>query len=157
MKIFARVVLLSLMPLISACSSDVPSSNKIVVNYDADKAAIWELEKTIYEKRSVGDIEYYIANSNPEYLGWPFGLDEPANLDVLETYASEGRFKPGENLVVTSDGISVEGHTAVSYFSTHRTQKPGGDVVDEKYQNIHVWAKRDGNWTLIGSFSRKIL
>lgn len=153
MKFIVKTALVSLSLVLSACAHKVTTT----VDYEADKARVWELEQTIYESRAVGDIQFYLDNSNPNYLGWPFGLDKPTNLDSLREWVSKNPFQPGEEIKVTLDGFAVEGDTAIAYFSTHRTRKPGGEVAQEKYQNIHVWTRLDDKWTLMGSFSRKIL
>lgn len=157
MKLTVRGALLSLTLLLAACTNNMKSTSSTVNSYEADKALIWELEQTIYERRAVGDIQFYLDNSNPNYLGWPFGLEEPTKLDGLREYVAKNSFKPGEEIDVTLDGFTVEGDTAVAYFSTHRTRRPGGEDANDKFQNIHVWTRVDGGWTLIGSFSRKIL
>lgn len=153
MKLNTRSAFVPFAIILSACTHKVPTA----VDYESDRARIWELEQTIYERRAVGDIQFYLDNSNPSYLGWPFGLEKPTNLDSLREWNSENSFQSGEKIQVTLDGVSVEGDTAIAYFSTHRTRKPGGEVTQEKYQNIHVWTRIGDDWTLMGSFSRKIL
>ncbi len=144
---------MSFLTILSACAHKEPAT----VGYQTDKARVWELEQSIYERRAVGDIQFYLDNSNPNYLGWPYGLNEPTKLDSLREWVSENPFQAGEEIKVTLDGFAVEGDTAIAYFSTHRTRKPGGEVVENRFQNIHVWTRVDGEWTLMGSFSRKIL
>lgn len=156
MKVILKGALISMALLLSACANNVKSTSSTENTYEADKALIWELEQTIYERRAVGDIQFYLDNSNSNYLGWPFGQEVPISLDGLRDYASKDLFKPGEKIDVTLDGLTVEGDTAVAYFSTHRTRRPGGEAANDKFQNIHVWTRVDDKWTLIGSFSRKI-
>ncbi len=155
MKFIVKGALVSLALFLSACANKVTTFAQSTDDYEADKARIWELEQTIYERRAVGDVEFYIGNSNPNYLGWPFGLDQPTKLQSLREMVAKNPFQPGEKIVLSLDGFTVAGDAAVAYFSTHRTRRPGGEAANDKFQNIHVWTRVDGKWTLIGSFSRK--
>lgn len=119
-----------------------------------EQRAVWEIEKAIFAGRAKGDLTYYRDVAAKNYLGWPFGARQPFQKDVLERAASSGEFLPGEAISVVSNGISIQSDVAISYFTTHRTRRPGGAAVDERYENIHVFVRVDGAWRLIGSKSR---
>ena len=116
---------------------------------------VWALEQEIYARRAVGDMQYYSSISSEHYLGWPAPAEKPASYEAIK---AQGRdFPTGEVINVVSDGISVDGDTAISFFSTQRTTRPGGQSVDERYENIHVYVRRDGDWRLVGAMSRRVL
>ncbi len=121
------------------------------------EAQVWALEQAIYAHRAVGDAGFYTSISSEHYLGWPAPGVAPASYESIKGFTSQGEFQPGEVIAVVSNGISVDGDTAISFFSTHRTTRPGGQKVDERYENIHVYVKRDGNWRLLGAMSRRVL
>jgi hypothetical protein len=62
----------------------------------------------------------------------------------------------GELITVSKKGLSFDGDTALAFFETHRTQRAGGKAVDERFENIHVWVKRDEQWRLIANMSRAV-
>lgn len=128
------------------------------VAYDpeSDEAAVWALEEQIYRRRAVGDSRFYPSIASERYLGWPAPAAVPIGKRWLTDFRDSGRFEPGEVITVRSNGISVDGDTAISYFSTHRTRLPGGEAVDQRYENIHVWVRRGDSWELVGSMSRKL-
>jgi hypothetical protein len=116
---------------------------------------VWAVEKAIYAARATGDMGYYSGVSSEHYLGWPAPAEKPASYESIKAQGRE--FQTGEVIDVVSDGISVDGDTAVSFYTTHRTARPGGQKVDERYENIHVYVRRDGNWQLFGAMSRRVL
>ena len=122
-----------------------------------DAAEVWALEQAIYQRRAKGDTKFYSDISSSRYLGWPAPADEPVPYETIRGFATSGEFLPGEVIDVVSDGISVDGDTAISYFSTHRTVRPGGQTVDERYENIHVFVRREEGWRLLGAMSRRVL
>ena len=63
----------------------------------------------------------------------------------------------GELIDVTKKGLSFDGDTALAFFETHRTRRAGGEAVDERFENIHVWVKREGEWRLIANMSRSVV
>lgn len=135
-----------------------PLAQDLGVAYEpgSDEAAVWALEERIYQRRSVGDSRFYPSIASAHYLGWPAPAAIPIGKRWLTDFRDSGEFQPGEVIKVWSNGISVDGDTAISYFSTHRTRLPGGKAVDQRYENIHVWVRRGDSWDLVGSMSRKL-
>ena len=123
----------------------------------SDEAAVWALEKQIYEQRAQGDTLFYSDISSEQYLGWPAPAETPMPYQSIRSFAQQGEFKPGEVIDVVSNGITIDGDTAISFYTTHRTVSPRGQPVDERYENIHVYVKRDGKWRLVGAMSRRLL
>jgi hypothetical protein len=124
---------------------------------DNPEAQVWALEQAIYEKRAQGDTRFYSSISSEHYLGWPAPGLKPSTYESIKAFSETGEFQPGEVIDVVSDGISIDGDTAISFFSTHRTTRPGGQAVDERYENIHVYVRRDNQWRLVGAMSRRVL
>ncbi len=120
----------------------------------ADAAQVWALEQAIYERRAVGDTIFYSNISSKRYMGWPAPAEKPVPYENIRTFATGGEFQPGEVIDVVSDGITIDGDTAISFYTTHRTVRPGGQPVDERYENIHVYVKRAEGWRLLGAMSR---
>ena len=123
----------------------------------SDEAAVWALEQQIYERRALGDTLFYSDISSEQYLGWPAPAETPMPYRSIRSFAQQGEFEPGEVIDVVSNGISIDGDTAISFYTTHRTVRPGGQAVDEHYENIHVYVKRGEEWRLVGAMSRRLL
>ena len=119
-----------------------------------DAAQVWALEQAIYERRAVGDTKFYSDISSERYMGWPAPAEKPIPYENIRRFATGGEFQPGEVIDVVSDGITIDGDTAISFYTTHRTVRPGGQPVDERYENIHVYVKRGDQWRLLGAMSR---
>ena len=77
--------------------------------------------------------------------------------ETIRSFATGDEFQPGEVIDLVSDGITIDGDTAISFYTTHRTARPGGQPVDERYENIHVYVKRGEDWRLLGAMSRRVL
>lgn len=137
--------------LLSACADTASDSDSAA----ADQ--VWALEQAIYARRAGGDTLFYSDISSERYMGWPAPAAEPVSYASIREFALQGSFKPGEKISVISNGISVDGDTAISYYTTHRTVRPGGQQVDERYENIHVYVRRAGEWRLFGAMSRRLL
>ncbi|MFK7954600.1 MAG: nuclear transport factor 2 family protein [Lysobacterales bacterium] len=124
--------------------------------YDPEQAQqeIWSKEQAIYKARGDGDLQTYINHSSDRYMGWPPGWDKPSNLDKLREGAKGFVQYKQEELTMQFGGITFSGDTAIIYYSTHRTRKPTGEVVDERFEVIHVWSLEAGEWKLLGSMGR---
>lgn len=130
---------------------DVPPDRK------ADAENIWAQELKIYEMRRGGDMGYYLSLANPGYMAWPAPADVPLSFEKLSERIGDGQLmEAGERITVTKKGMSFDGDTALAFFETHRTQRAGGEAVDERFENIHVWVKRDEDWRLIANMSRAV-
>lgn len=125
---------------------------------EEDAEQIWSQELEIFRQRAQGDMGYYLSLANPGYMAWPAPAEMPLSYETLSRQIGDGRlFAPGEQIAVTKKGISFDGDTALAFFETHRTQRAGGEKVDERFENIHVWVKRDSGWRLIANMSRPVL
>lgn len=125
---------------------------------EADAAEIWAKELKIYEMRRGGDMGFYLSLANPGYMAWPAPADVPFSFDTLRQIVGDGQLmEAGEQITVAKKGMSFDGDTALAFFETHRTQRAGGEKVDERFENIHVWVKRDNGWRLIANMSRSVV
>jgi hypothetical protein len=122
---------------------------------DALKNYLWQKELKIYEGRSHGNLDYYLANTSPHFLAWPPVTDRPIGNEGLKKTVKN---VVGGKEVITGEvtGFSQDGDTAVIYYLNHRTRKADGTPVDEKFANIHVWIKRNADWVLLGGLSRQL-
>ncbi len=125
---------------------------------EKDAEQIWAQELEIFKQRAQGDMGYYLSLANPGYMAWPAPAETPLSYERLSQQIGDGRlFAPGEKISVTKKGISFDGDTALAFFETHRTRRAGGEEVDERFENIHVWVKRETGWRLIANMSRPVL
>lgn len=156
------LALLSALAL-SACeikSTEVEDVSKL--DPAATEAEIWAKEEAIFEGRGQGDLTNYLSVTSDGYLGWPPVMAKPLGLEKFRESADDASALEGERITLTREGFSVEGHTAVAYFTTHRTRlgkgfAPEGErEVDEYFENIHVWTREGGEWRLIGGMARKL-
>ena len=85
---------------------------------DTDGATVWALEEAIYARRAAGDARFYSDISSEQYLGWPAPAESPVSYESIRGFTSQGAFQPGEVIDVVSDGITVDGDTAISFYST---------------------------------------
>lgn len=122
---------------------------------DAVKAIIWEKEKAIYAGRAQGDVGYYIDNTSPNFLAWTSGTKIPFRVDKLK--ASRETMKGRDQELITNEllDFSLSGDTAIIYYRNHRSRLPDGTIVDQTYDNIHVWQRTNGDWKVLASMSRK--
>lgn len=118
------------------------------------KRAIWAKEMAIYEGRSRGMIDFYLANASPNFLAWTAGTKAPFRIDTLRAGQAAMRGRAQEIIKTTFRDFSLSGDTAIIYYQNHRTRLPDGTAVDQVYDNIHVWQKTDGEWKVLASMSR---
>jgi hypothetical protein len=121
---------------------------------EAVRDALWKKEIAIYEGRSRGDLSYYVANASPAFLAWTSGTKEPFRKDALEAGLATMKGRGHEVITHQYLDISLSGDTAIFYYRNHRTRLPDGTVVDQRYDNIHVWQWTDGVWKVLASMSR---
>ena len=124
------------------------------VDVEAVKAEIWQKELAIFAGRGRGDTSYYLENASPDFLAWTSGTKTPFDIETLAESGRRFAGKDKEIAVLTQTGFSLSGDTAISYFKNHRTRTPDGAIVDQTYDNIHVWRKTEGVWNVLASFSR---
>jgi len=123
--------------------------------WEAAKAAIWAKELAIYKARAETGLDYYIANSSENYVGWPPGIPEPSPLSQLKINNERITAPNSEQLELFFDDLALDGDTAIIYYNTHRTMLPNGKPVDQRYHITHVWVRDETNdWKLLGAMGR---
>jgi hypothetical protein len=118
------------------------------------KATIFAKEQKIYASRAGGSMDYYVANTSPNYLGWPPTAPKPIHRDVVAPGAAKGLAGSKEKIETKLVDFTLDGDTALIYYMNHRTARGDGTPVDESFSNIHVWVKRNGEWLLLGGMAR---
>jgi len=85
-------------------------------------------------------------------LGWTYGSAKPFRKPngpptPLTTPTKE---------VITPEftDFSLEGNTAILYYTNHRTMLRDGTPVDQYFANIHVFIRDGSDWKLLASMSR---
>jgi len=134
------------------------------MNVSTEKAAkdsveeiIWAKELAIFAGRAQGNIQPYIDVVHPGFLAWAALTDAPVTRQqFIERYTAVDPLSPGEEVTLKRNAISIEPSLAIVYFTTHRTRRPGGEAVDEYFENIHVWSLHEGDWKVIASMSREV-
>ena len=115
---------------------------------------IWQKEMAIYQGRANADLSYYLSNTSDNFLAWTAGTPKPYN---KQEFSEKQKAISGNNkeIITTKfDGFTLSGNTAVIYYTNHRTRLPDGKIVDQKYDNIHVWINEDCSWNVFASMSR---
>ncbi len=117
------------------------------------KDEVWAKEKTIYtyaERNLGGDFYYRISADG--YLGWVYGTPKPFH----KPSAPPTPLKTPTKEVITPEftDFSLEGNTAILYYTNHRTMLRDGTPVDQYFDNIHVFIREGGDWKLLASMSR---
>lgn len=115
---------------------------------------IWAKEMAIYEGRSKGMVDFYVDNASPNFLAWTAGTPAPFRIDKLRAGKQAMRGRDKEIIETTFRDFSLSGDTAIIYYQNHRTRMPDGTVVDQTYDNIHVWQKTGVEWKVLASMSR---
>ncbi|MBL8631185.1 MAG: nuclear transport factor 2 family protein [Rhodospirillaceae bacterium] len=115
---------------------------------------IWAKEQKIYADRANGGLAYYIVNTSPNYIGWPPNSAKPLAQTGLKNDSKAMAGKTQEKLTMELMDFTLSGDTAIIYYLNHRTARPDGTAVDEKFENIHVWTRENGDWKLMGGMAR---
>lgn len=152
----ARFSALAIVVALGACAGGSQTGGSAADAKAAAKEAIWAKEQAVYAARRRADPQYYVDNASDHYLGWPPGWTTPSGIDQLRSGAAQMCGMNQEEITLELDGISFDGNTAISFFSTHRTRMPDGEVVDQRYENIHVWVYGNGQWRLLSSMGRPV-
>lgn len=144
-------LLLSLFVMGSSTMANAQSPAEV----EAAKEAIWSKELAIYKARAETGLDYYIANSSPNYIGWPPGIPAPSPLSQLKENQTRIKIPNEEKVELFFDDLAMHGDTAIIYYNTHRTVLPDGTPVDQRYHITHVWTRdTDGDWKLLGAMGR---
>ena len=120
----------------------------------AARDAIWAKEQRIYLGRAEGGLTYYLENADSRYVGWPPFAPAPTDLSGLTQTSREMSGNNAEKLTMEFVDFTMAGDTGVIYYQTHRTMLPDGAAVDERWEVIHVWGRRDGEWKIFGAMAR---
>lgn len=154
----ARVLSVVVLGLMMAQAGHAADNLYVPPDRAADAEDIWGKELRIYEMRAEGDMGYYLSLANPGYMAWPAPADGPLSYAALSNRIGEGQLmEAGELITVAKKGLSFDGDTALAFFETYRTRRAGGEAVDERFENIHVWVKREVDWRLIANMSRPVI
>lgn len=122
---------------------------------EALKARIWAKEQMIYAGRARGDLGPYIANASPNYAAFSPTAPVAHGTAGLERQ-QKAMVGSQERLTMELKDFTTEGDTAVIYYITHRTTRPDGTKVDERYENIHVWVRHGDDWRLLATMPRPL-
>ena len=137
------------------CTSAATSAHaQTAAEKAAAQEAVWTKEQGIYINRAKGNLEYYTRNASPNYVGWPPSAARPLALTGLKEDAKRMVGMDKEKLDLEFADFALSGDTAVIYYFTHRTVKPDGTAVDERFENIHVWTRDGADWKIVGAMSR---
>lgn len=140
---------------IACVSLSVPALAENSEEYEAAKAAIWAKELAIYEAWGKTGLDYYIAHTSEQYVGWPPGTSKPSTYEDLKRMQANLDVPNQEKREITFDGLALQDDTAVLYYTTHRTMLPDGTAVDELLHICHVWVRdKTGDWKMIGALGR---
>ena len=127
------------------------------------EATIFGIEQAILTGRGKGDLSPYLNAIGPKYLGWPPTMAEPLSMEGFKRDAVNESALNGETTTMEKHGFTMANGTALAYFSTHRTMlgvgfadKDGNRIVDQRYENIHVWSWDGTRWTLVGGMARAV-
>jgi ketosteroid isomerase-like protein len=134
-------------------SSAARAAPEDVAKAEAQKE-IWAKEQGVYAGRAHGDLGPYMANSTPEYLGWPPYSPVPYGTQGIQQNEKSWAGESHEKLTMEFKGFTLHGDTALIYYLNHRTSMPDGKPVDQKWEIIHVWVRDQGQWRLLGGMQR---
>jgi ketosteroid isomerase-like protein len=143
------LALLLLAGLAGGCAPEPPAQS----DEDA-QAEIWAIEQAIYAGRADGDLSKYLASASPHYMGWPPGAKVPADLSRLREMADSVAGQNQEELELEFAEFTRSGDTAIVFYHTHRTRLPTGEPVNQRFAIIHVYAREQGSWRLVGALGR---
>jgi hypothetical protein len=115
---------------------------------------LWQRERAIYAARGRGDLGQYASEITPSYLAWPPHRPKPLDAGAFLAQAAQFAGQGEEELAMTLTDFTVDGDSAIIYYETHRTRLPTGQDCDQKFEVIHVWLYRDGDWRLFGGMAR---
>ncbi|MCB2108784.1 MAG: nuclear transport factor 2 family protein [Rhodobacteraceae bacterium] len=123
---------------------------------EKDKArdAIWAKEQSIYKGRAKGGLQFYLDNAAEEYVGWPPTVSKPLALSALRQSSASMAGQNQEQLTMNFMDFTLHGDTGIIYYMNHRTVKPDGTQVDEKWETIHVWVREGDDWKIVGAMAR---
>jgi hypothetical protein len=118
------------------------------------KAKIWAKEQSIYADRAAGNLNSYLKATAPNYMAWPPFSRSPYGREGLkETTPRVAGAK--EHITSEFTNFTLQGDTAVIYYTNHRTAMGDGTPVDQYFENIHVWVRLGDDWKVLGGMSRQ--
>ena len=117
------------------------------------KDEVWakELKIYTYEQRNLGG-DYYYSISAEGYLGWVYGSPKP----FRKAKEPPKPLKTPTKEVIKPEftDFTLEGNTAILYYTNHRTMLRDGTPVDQYFPNIHVFIRDGSDGKLLASMSR---
>jgi len=114
---------------------------------------IWakELKIYTYEERNLGG-DFYFNTSAKGYLAWTYGSPKPFR---KPSEPPKPLTTPTEEVITPEfTDFSLQGDTAILYYTNHRTRLRDGTPVDQYFANIHVFVREGADWKLLASMSR---
>jgi hypothetical protein len=125
---------------------------------DAELAALrdllWTREQDIYRARGRGDLSQYESAITGSYLAWPPQHADPIDAAAFAREVRDFAGNGAEILTMTLTGFTADGDAAILYYTTHRTRLPDGQPADQRFEVVHVWLNRAGDWRLFGGMAR---
>lgn len=156
-KVSRRITpLLALVAGMAIGGSGVMASISTLGEKERVKAELTAKEIGIYADRAHGQLDFYVANASPDYLGWPPVAAEPMPFSKLDGNKHVLQGQTQEKIDTAFKGFTMSGDTAIIYYANHRTRTSKGEPVDQLFENIHVWTREDGRWRLLGGLARKM-
>ncbi len=141
--------------LLAGCAATEPAAEQPLTKEQA-QAELWPMELAIYSARGKGSLDPYINATADDYAAWPPGFPAPTNADDLRSAKDAMSRLTEEELEMEFVSLVLDGDTAVIYYKTHRTRRPDGTEVDERFNVTHTWVKRGEDWKILGGMARPV-
>jgi len=138
---------------LAAALAPVTLHAQTAAEVETAKAQIWALERSIYAGRAKGDLSSYANNLAKGYLSWPPVSDKPLGTETLKASAARTHTSQ-EQLDMSFVDFSMNGDTAVIYYTTHRTRRADGTPCDDHFETTHTWLREDGKWHVFAGMAR---
>jgi hypothetical protein len=139
--------------LLATGLAPLPLHAQTAAEMETARTQIWTLEQSIYAGRAKGDLTAYADNLAKGYLAWPPVSDKPLATSNLRASAAKS-YASQEKLDMTFVDFSMNGDTAVIYYTTHRTRRADGTPCDDHFQTTHTWLREQGKWHVFAGMAR---
>ena len=119
---------------------------------------IWANEEAYFTRLYQADYESVLALVHRQFLGWPGGLDQPADYDESARFMKQLISQPTSCIIkIDRAGIRVSGNTALTQYTLHVDcgDAPGAKKIKPS-RITHTWVKEGGHWKLLGGMSRDL-
>ena len=132
------------------------STAQTVSERERVRSLIWQKELGNYAGRATtAGLQAFIESIGPDYLVWPSGRPVPLHPADLRSQNAAAPKGDREHLSLTLVDFTMHDQTAIIFYSSHKTMTATGQVVDERYDTIHVWSLYGKVWKLIGGLGRQ--